>query len=149
MKGFMMITLQGFLRGHALRAIKVLTGYGPVYYLYEWLIHAGGLVPLTHDTTRLLCVLHWLAASCLLGSSAGLLTKSPLTGLFAFMQAILHLNPITREPGHPQELVVILLAFAAFWLVGGFKRPWTFALQGAICAAAFLITRPMLVYFSD
>src|SRR6185503_16282260 len=65
-EGYLMITVQSFLAGEPLYD-SVFTQYGPFYYLYEWLVHAGLSVPLTHDTTRMLGILHWLAAAVVLG----------------------------------------------------------------------------------
>jgi hypothetical protein len=110
-EGYLMISVKGFLEGHPLYT-SVFTQYGPLYYLYEWLIHRGLGFPLTHDGTRLLCIGHWLLASAALGVAGYRLTRSTLVGLFVFMQATLHLTGIANEPGHPQELVALLLAVA-------------------------------------
>jgi hypothetical protein len=110
-EGYLMISLRGFLDGHPLYD-DVFTQYGPAYYLYEWLVRAITTLPLTHDSTRLLCAFHWMAASLLLGAAASLLTRSWLAGAFAFMQGVIHLAAIANEPGHPQEIVAPLLALA-------------------------------------
>ena len=110
-EGYLMITVQGFNSGHALYD-SVFTQYGPFYYFYEWLLHTVLRIPLTHDATRLLCAFHWITASCLLGLTARRLTGSALAGIFVAMQSLVHLSAIAHEPGHPQELVVVLVALA-------------------------------------
>ncbi len=110
-EGYLMITVQSFIEGNALYD-TVFTHYGPLYYAYEWVVHSLFSVPLTHDATRILCVFHWLTAAVLLGVAAGRIMRSSLAGLFVFMQAVVHLAPLANEPGHPQELIAVLLGIA-------------------------------------
>src|SRR5579863_2722267 len=137
-EGLLMISVQGFLRGHALYD-QVLTFYGPFYYLYEWFIHSVAGLPLTDDVTRALCIFHWLLASSLLALAAGRITRSAFMGFLVFVQAVLHLVPMAFEPGHPQELVSLLLALSALVAVGGIQKHLTFPLLAAIGAALVLI----------
>jgi hypothetical protein len=67
-EGFMMTSVRGFLEGHALYD-KVFTWYGPFYYFYKWILHGLGQLPLSHDLTGLLCLIHWLAASTILAAA--------------------------------------------------------------------------------
>jgi len=112
-EGYLMVTIQGFNSGHALYD-TVFTQYGSLYYFYEWLLRSALAIPLTHDATRLLCVFHWLAAAFVLGLAAWKMTRSAIAALFVGMQAVVHLSSIANEPGHPQELVVVLLALGMF-----------------------------------
>lgn len=136
-EGFLMITVRGYLEGHPLYD-GVLTAYGPFYYLYEWMVHTAACLPLTHDLTRILCILHWLAASAILAVAGGLMTRSRLPALFIFMQATVHLRHLACEPGHPQEVVILLLALAALVAARDWKRPWMMPLLGGIGAACAL-----------
>lgn len=133
-EGFMMISIRGFLDGHPLYD-SVYTIIGPFYYFYRWAIHVLASLPLTHDVTRSLCVLHWLMASAILAVAGGRLTKSTWVAFFIFMQATLHLSGLAYEPGHPQELVVLLLALAALSVASNLKCSSKMVLLGAICAA--------------
>src|SRR5262245_35624805 len=74
-EGFMMVSVQGMLEGHALYD-AVFTGYGPFYYLYELLVHSALALPVTHDATRWLCLAHWLIASSVLGLAGARMTRS-------------------------------------------------------------------------
>jgi len=145
-EGFMMITVQGFLGGHPLYN-DVLTGYGPFYYFYEWFIHAVLSVPLTHDFTRVVCIFHWVAAASVLAVAGGLMTRSLWVGLFVFMQATLHLTPLAREPGHPQELVALVLAVAVLVAIGGSQRRSMLVILGAIGAALVFTKINVGVFF--
>ncbi len=133
-EGFMMITVQGYLGGHPLYN-DVLTGYGPFYYFYEWFIHSVLSIPLTHDFTRVVCIFHWLAAASVLAVAGGLMTRSLWVGFFVFMQATLHLKPLVNEPGHPQELVALLVSIAVLVAIVGSQRRGVLLVLGGICAA--------------
>ena len=133
-EGYLMITVQSFLGGHGLYD-TVFTQYGPFYYTYEWLLHAVLRVPLTHDATRLACVFHWMLAAALLGLAVRRATKSSLAGGLMFMAAVVHLARIADEPGHPQEVVVLLLALAVLAMSGGAGKSGRFFALGFFCAA--------------
>lgn len=132
-----MITVRGYLEGHPLYD-GVFTAYGPFYYLYEWMVHAVACLPLTHDVTRILCIFHWLAASAILALAGGRMTRSSPLALFIFMQATVHLRHLACEPGHPQEVVILLLTLAALVAARDWKRPWMMPLLGGIGAACTL-----------
>ena len=136
-EGYVMITVQGFNGGHALYD-SVFTQYGPFYYFYKWLLHTVVAIPLTHDATRLLCVAHWLIASVILGAAAWRMTRSKMAALFVATLSVAHLSTIANEPGHPQELVVMLLALGT--LAATNVRRWTFETL-AVVAAALAFTK--------
>jgi hypothetical protein len=136
-EGYLMITVRGYLEGQPLYD-GVFTGYGPVYYFYEWVIHALVGLPLTHDTTRFLCVVHWIATGALLAFAASRVTRSPLLGFFVFMQSTVHLTALIGEPGHPQELVTMLLALATLIATRGLEKRWTLTWLGGIGACLAL-----------
>ena len=133
-EGYLMITVQSFLGGHGLYD-TVFTQYGPFYYAYEWLLHAVLRLPLTHDATRLACVFHWMLAAALLGLAVRRATKSSLAGAVMFMAAVVHLARIADEPGHPQEVVVLLLALAVLAISGGAGKSGRFLALGILGAA--------------
>jgi hypothetical protein len=134
--GYLMISVRSFLEGHPLYDV-VFTQYGPFYYLYQWLFHRATSLPVTHDVTRLLTVCHWLAAASLLGAAIGRLTRSLVAGLFTFMQGVVHLVWLANEPGHPQELVAVLLG-AGLLAAAGPGRASRWVALGAIGAALAL-----------
>ena len=110
-EGYLMITVRSFNEGQPLYD-SVFTQYGPLYYFYEYILHGWLAVPLTQDATRLVGIVHWLAAAALLGVTGGTLMRSAFGGLFVFAQAMAHLTRLADEPGHPQELVVVLFGIA-------------------------------------
>jgi hypothetical protein len=145
-EGYLMISVKGFLDGHALYD-EVFTQYGPFYYFYQWLLRSIVAIPLTHDATRLLGIVHWLTAAGLLGLTGGFMTRSVLGGLFVFMQAVVHLTPMAGEPGHPQELVVVMLALSALTAAAAPNKTLTPVLLGLIGAALTLTKVNVGVFF--
>ncbi len=138
-EGYLMITVQGFNSGHALYD-SVFTQYGPLYYFYEWFLHAMLSVPLTHDATRFLSILHWLLAAVVLGFAAWRITRSAFAALFVSAQGFIHLSAMANEPGHPQELVVVLLALGILIAAGFSRRRWTIECL-AVLAALLAFTK--------
>src|SRR6266567_4620692 len=145
-EGYLMITVQSFIEGNPLYD-SVFTHYGPFYYAYEWIIHRLLSIPLTVDATRLLCLFHWLTAATLLGFAARNMTRSALTGVFVFTQATIHLTAIASEPGHPQELIVVLLALGTLVATRDLKRSRLFEMA-AIVTAGLLFTKINIGMFS-
>jgi len=120
-QGFLMLTVRHMLRGARLYD-DVPVPYGPVYYLERWLLHGALSVPLTHDAVRLVSALHWIGAALAAGFLAAAMTRGggfPAAACALTLAAsVLHLRAVANEPGHPQELAVLvvnvsLLAVAA------------------------------------
>lgn len=136
-EGFLMMCVQGYLEGHALFD-SVGTSYGPVYYFYQWLVHGLALVPLTHDATGIFCVIHWLLAAVILAVAGWRLTRSFIVAFLVFAQCVVHLRAMGGEPGHPQEVVVLLLALAALAATHAAASKWALPLLGGIGACLAL-----------
>jgi hypothetical protein len=145
-EGYLMITVQSFLEGQPLYDV-VFTQYGPVYYVYEWFLHRVLSIPLTHDATRWLCIVHWLSAAALLGVLGRIMTGSLLAGLFASSQGVLHLAHLGREPGHPQEIIALLLALGVVAANRIDKKTGLPAL-GAVAAVLLFIKPNVGIFFA-
>src|SRR5262245_13336162 len=142
-QGFLMLTVRHMLRGTRLYD-DVPVPYGPVYYLERWLLHGALGVPLTHDAVRLVSALHWLGAALAGGFLAAAMTRDGGFPAAAFAltlaASVLHLRAVANEPGHPQELAVLivnvsLLAVAA---CGRARNGLRVAILGAAGAALAL-----------
>ena len=144
-EGTLMITVRGYLEGHRLYD-DVLTYYGPCYYFYEWFLHGLLSLPLTTDVTKMICVCQWLVASTILAWAGKRLSGSTLLGLFIFTQGVLHLAVLVWEPGHPQEIVVLLLLLAVLAAERG-RQLWVLAILGAITATLALTKINVGVFF--
>jgi hypothetical protein len=111
-EGYLMITRDRFLAGLRLYD-EVYSQYGPFYYLHYSILHGLIGVPLTHDANRLITSAHWLLGSVLISFCTFKLTKSRALTLAVFCQAVFHEYLLSCEPGHPQEVVFVLIAALA------------------------------------
>jgi hypothetical protein len=145
-EGFLMICVKGYLEGNPLYD-SVGTCYGPVYFFYEWLVHGVVSIPLTHDATGLLCAFHWLLAATILSVAGWRLTRSLPVAVFVFAQSVVHLETMAGEPGHPQEIIVVLLASAVLIAQWRTACRWTLPLLGAIGACLYFTKINVGVFF--
>jgi 4-amino-4-deoxy-L-arabinose transferase-like glycosyltransferase len=132
-EGYVMISVHGYLRGHPLFR-EVYTQYGPFFFFTRRAIYALLGVPVSHDANRLIALGEWLAAAGLCGVVAGRLTRSAWMGLLAGSLAFVHLEAFVKEPGHPQQLCMLLVATAlVLWTLG--RRSVGLVGIGVVCAA--------------
>jgi hypothetical protein len=116
-EGYLLVTVQQYLQGLPLYD-DVYTQYGPVYYMWQWVLHRLLQIPLTHDATRVITLVVWLAGSALASVPVWLLTKHAVFTAIGVAVAFFHLTQLTFEPGHPQELCllgVMGVVAAAMW----------------------------------
>ena len=108
-EGYLMISVQEFLNGKRLYD-DVFTQYGPFYYFSYGLYHSRAFAGLSHDSVRLATALVWLAtaAGCALLATrvAGKAVAAGAVAAFALTMVIL--KTLANEPGHPQELCILL-----------------------------------------
>jgi hypothetical protein len=108
-EGTLMIAVKQYLGGVKLYDQNALP-YGPVYYFYNWAVRMLSGTTVTHDVVRISSLLPWLltalvaawivfrfTGSLVLASGTHLLTSLTLSDFFH------------NEPGHPQELCILLL----------------------------------------
>ena len=109
--------LQGLRRivGGASLYDSVSSRYGPLYYFLRWLQFGWAGLPLTHDVVRITAVMSWivaaigLALAAFFGAQRG--WRRVLLAVGTLALAFIHLDVLKKEPGHPQEVVVLLLSF--------------------------------------
>ena len=128
---------------HGLRPYQdVLTGYGPVYYLYACGLRVLTGTAVTHDAVRLSTLLPWLATPLLLAWLVLRATHSVALATVGHLLTVVSLRFIATEPGHPQELGIMLLAayFAAGFLIDTPRRRTAgLILVGGLAAALGLV----------
>jgi hypothetical protein len=108
-EGTLMIAVKQYLGGVKLYDQNALP-YGPVYYFYNWAVRTLSGTAVTHDVVRMSSLIPWLltslvaawivfrfTGSLVLASATHLLTSLTLSAFFH------------NEPGHPQELCILLL----------------------------------------
>jgi hypothetical protein len=141
-EGALMVTVKQYLSGTTLYN-QTFNPYGPVYYFYNWALRTLSGTPVTHNVVRMSSLIPWLLTalvsawivlrltdSLVLASLTHLLTCSTLSAFFH------------NEPGHPQELCILLLvclvASGIVTQIPGW-RPWGMTLVGALTAALLLV----------
>ncbi len=108
-EGYILLTLRGFVEGHA-PYDEVYSQYGPAFFAV-----IGGLfrltgAPLTMDVARLATAVIWVATSALIGFSAARLSRSREAGVVAFMLTAV-CSPAALEAGlHPTHFVSLYAA---------------------------------------
>jgi hypothetical protein len=108
-EGYLMLSVRHLLAGHRpYDDIQVF--YGPLYYLEKWLLHGVAGAPLTHDVVRLTALVTRLSAVILAAVVVWRTTRSFVAAGLALPAVAQLLLGLGLEPGHPQELVVVLTA---------------------------------------
>ena len=129
-EGYVMLSLQQHLQGGVLYD-DVFTQYGPAWYACQTIVHRVAQLPVTHDVTRFKTIMVWLLSAVLAALVVGRISGCRYTAFAAFALAFLHLDRLTLEPGHPQELCLLavvgvlamatssgILARRGLWLLG-------------------------------
>ena len=108
-EGALMVTVKQYLGGMKLYN-QISVPYGPVYYFYNQALRTLSGTPLTHDVVRVSSLIPWLLTafvSAWIGFRfTGSLILSSATHLLVFLTLS---SFFQNEPGHPQELCILLL----------------------------------------
>ncbi len=138
-EGYLTMTVRSFLDGHRLYD-QVYTQYGPFYYLYKAALHRLSGLPATHDVVRLTTVGAWLLATLFCSLFSYRVTRSLLVAAATFLFTFRSLWMLIGEPGHPQELCVLLLAGGVYLSsFAGADGRMRFVLPGLGAVAAALV----------
>jgi hypothetical protein len=141
-EGSLMVTVKQFLGGAKLYN-HTLNPYGPVYYFYNWALRTLSGTPVTHNVVRMSSLIPWLLTALVSAWIVLRLTDSLVLASFTHLLTCSALSAFFHnEPGHPQELSILLLvclvASGTVTLIPGW-RMWGIALVGALTAALFLV----------
>ena len=141
-EGYVMITVRQFVDGRGLYD-DVYSQYGPFYYAVRLLVLSVLQIPVSHDATRLLTLATWICVAGLIGAFLLRVTRSGVVALIGFFASIQHLRPLADEPGHPQELCLLLLALlvllAARWNAS--HQAWRLMTAAGVILAALTLTK--------
>jgi hypothetical protein len=105
-EGFVMASVKSFMDGTAL--YDEAPNYGPFYYLVAKFLYFLADLPVSHDATRLATIAFWLATAAVTAGFVYRLTSSLGWTTIAYLQTVLHGWGLSREPGHPQTLLIFL-----------------------------------------
>jgi hypothetical protein len=97
-EGSMMASVRQYLDGLKLYD-QFWSGYGPVYYFYNWLLRSGTATPVTHDVVRISSLLPWLATALVCAWFILRLTNSQLSRIYSpcILCSFLLSNQVTRR----------------------------------------------------
>jgi hypothetical protein len=134
-EGSLILMSRWLLEGHSVYG-EFNSIYGPFYFLYQWIAHTllGGVT--SHSTARLIAVAPWVLTSVMAFTYSLSATRSYAAAMVTWLAVLRTLAFMEAEPGHPQEICVLLLA----GLILAMRWPSSrrLALGGAILAALTL-----------
>ena len=139
-EGTLMMTVRQYLNGARLYE-EIYSGYGPVYYFYNALLRSVTGIAVNHNAVRItsaaVVVLCSLCCAWMVLRLTKSLAAASVTHILVFRALVFFGN----EPGHPQELCMLLLIGLAASGMPSKKgtRQAALAAAGALAAALVLI----------
>ncbi len=106
-EGMLMMSVKQYLAGFKLYD-QIFSGYGPVYYFYNWLIRFVTDTAVTNDTTRMTSAVVWVLCPLIGAWIVFRYSRSLPLAAVAHVLVFRHLAVFRLAPGHPQELCVLL-----------------------------------------
>ena len=140
MKARLMTSVKQYLDGSKLYD-QVWSAYGPVYYFYNWLLRSSTGTSVTHDVVRISSLLPWLVTALACAWIILRVTDSLVLATLAHLLTLYSLQFFAFEPGHPQELCILLLVglVASGTLIGQERYLAGTILLGALPATLLLV----------
>ena len=111
-EGYMLVSLAHYINeGHLYT--QTLWYYGPFYFYAQGIFFQLLRLPVTHDMGRLVTLVYWASSSLLATVFVYRLSKSTFLACAAAVCSMLVGSVLTNEPGHPQQVVLLLYMSAA------------------------------------
>jgi hypothetical protein len=106
-EGYLLLSIAHYLSGGRLYT-DTFTQYGPFYYFAQSIFFRLLGFPVSHDGGRLVLLVYWLASGLLAGLFIKKISRSLLLGAAAGLGCVTSSAFLVNEPGHPQQLVLLL-----------------------------------------
>ncbi len=136
-EGYLLLSLKHYLSEGRLYT-DTYAQYGPFYYFAQGIFFQVFHVPVSHDGGRLVTLVYWLGAGLLAGLFIEKLSNSLLLGCTAALACIMVGGvALANEPGHPQQIVLLLWMAASYLSILRLseRTTWRLFVLGAIGAA--------------
>ena len=132
-EGYVMMTLKSFSENHPLYE-ETFTQYGPAYYLLTEPLHSLLGLPLTQHAIRLKTAVLWIIPVLLTMGIMLRLSGNRTLALTTSCMVAIHLGRLALEPGHPQE-ISLLMSMLGLWLLSDSspRRWWMAGCCAALC----------------
>jgi hypothetical protein len=141
-EGELMVTVKQYLGGMKLYN-QIVVPYGPVYYFYNWALRTLSRTPVTHDVVRVSSLIPMLLSAVVSAWIVFRFTNSLVLASGTHLLTFLTLsNFFHKEPGHPQELCILLLVCLVACGIVISNPSWRLVgmvLLGALTAGLFLV----------
>ena len=108
-EGTLLVSIYAFIKGHRMYD-DVYSLYGPLYNLFYGLLYGPLHIPLAHDTGRLIATFLWLVWTAGFSFFSFRLSRSLVSMALCFILILQLLSPLMDEPGHPEELCLVLIS---------------------------------------
>ncbi len=135
-EGYFLIALAHYLKqGHLYT--ETYSQYGPFYFYFQEIVFRLLGLSVTHDSGRFVTLLCLMASGLFAGIFIYKLSRSLLLGSAAVLAYIKVGSAIAAEPGHPQQVILILLTLStciSLW-AGADREAAGLFLLGAVGAA--------------
>src|SRR5580704_14729693 len=110
-EGYMLVSLAHYIHiGHLYT--QTFSEYGPFYFYAQGIFFQLLRLPVTHDMGRLVTLVYWVASSLLAAVFVFRVSKSTFLACAAGLGCMLASRGLASEPGHPQQVVLLLLMIA-------------------------------------
>jgi hypothetical protein len=108
-EGTLLNSVKRYLSGAKLYE-QIVLPYGPVYYFYNWAVRTLSGTPVTHDVVRISSLIPWLLTALVSAWIVYRFTDSlAIASVTHLLTSLILSNFFRNEPGHPQELCILLL----------------------------------------
>ena len=140
-EGYMLVSLVHYIsEGHLYT--QTFSSYGPFYFYAQGLFFELLHFPVTHDMGRLVTLGYWTASGLFATAFVYRLSKSVFLACAAGLCVMLAGQVLAAEPGHPQQVILLLYMIAAYLSLLSFSERYyvNLFLMGCL-GAAFVFTK--------